>query len=595
LAFGPGTLTALEAHLPDLGEKARQFALRLLFRNEATIAKQYKHELLNALLSVYSLVPPELAFITSEKEQLIVSLNLSGETGGPRAAELLLQVGNLEPNIEALCWVVLSEKNTFTASFEPAVKRIAKDRNFAQAVDAVGETFAQNGKKTLLPLLSRAIRSDGSWKDVLWRFFMNQGSTLKSDHEAYGLWALNYGRANPTQGAKIGLAAKGLLEDPMLMNQHNGEPVQWIALLADEFASIEPSYLEKALLTGSTIEKQAACALIARLGTVPPGFIQRNRDFQIPRFSISWQLRDRTALLNTLREYGRPSDQIPEEACGALAELLYCDTPSDSELDQINIEGANGALIASVVRFCFQLHPNLDTLVGTMGRELNFWEQRSTCVRILVEIWRAIVDQVTRAGAATRMQFITELRRYLSEQRNMVNVASELLSLGETPPSAVIPALFEDLIQNHAYRDYRLLKRLIGWILSPLTEENRNALRQGLSLAIDLLNQKSWNSTDLGNGEPKRFLSIPLCYAVLSGEFSPASREVFYRGLKFAAVQEPRKDLRDLSEIFEHIEPLVTAVPAGLLKDLLNTGLIHSDAVVRIVAKFILSASAPFN
>jgi len=84
-----------------------------------------------------------------------------------------------------------------------------------------------------------------------------------------------------------------------------------------------------------------------------------------------------------------------------------------------------------------------------------------------------------------------------------------------------------------------------------------------------LVNLKSWNSTDLGNGEPKTFSSISLCYAVLNGEFSPASREVFYRGLKFAAIQEPRKDRRDLSEIFEHIEPLVSAVPAGLLKELL--------------------------
>ena len=63
--------------------------------------------------------------------------------------------------------------------------------------------------------------------------------------------------------------------------------------------------------------------------------------------------------------------------------------------------------------------------------------------------------------------------------------------------------------------------------ISAETEKDRDALRQGLSLAIDLLNLKSWNSTDLGNGEPKTFLSSPLRYAVLNGEFSPVSREVF--------------------------------------------------------------------
>jgi hypothetical protein len=352
--------------------------------------------------------------------------------------------------------------------------------------------------------------------------------------------------------------------------------------------------MRKGLLTGHTIEKQAACALIARLGTVPLGFPQRNRDFQIPRSTIQWGIRDRAVLLSALRDYGRPSDQIPEEACNALAELLYCEAPSESQLDQISIEGPNGSLIASVARFCFQIDPNLDTLVSTMGRELNFWEQRSRCIRILVEIWRAVVRQVTQQDTATRAEFIIELQRHLTGHRNMVNAASELLSLGEPLPATIIPALFEDLV-NHAYRDYRLLERLIYWILSPLTEENRDALRQGVSLAIDLLNMKSWNSTDLGNGEPKTFLSMPLCYAVLTGEFSPASREVFYRGLKFTAVQEPTKDREDLSEIFDHIEPLVTAIPAGLLKELLNTGLIHSDAVVRTVAKFIFSASSRSN
>jgi hypothetical protein len=593
LSFGSGTLTALEADLSRLGTRGKQFALRVLFRNGIRISEQDKRELLAALLSAYYLAPSEMELIKSEREQLVASLSSPEDRIARRAAEVLVQAGGLDRDLEARCWIVLSEESIFSATFEPALKRLTEDTLYAQTIDSIGEGFLPNGRRPLLPMLSRAITSNGSWKDVLWRFFMGKAGISTHDTEAYGLWALTYGRANPTVGAKIGLAAKDLLEDSMLTNHHSGEPIQWIALLADEFSSIAPSYLEKALLTGSTIEKQAACALIARLCTVPAVFVQRNRDFQIPRFPIKWEFRSRPVLLNTLRDYGRPSDQIPEETCDAMSELLYFEAPSESELEQISIEGPNGALIASVARFCFQIDANLDSLVSTMGRELNFWEQRSNCARTLVDIWRAVVAQVTEKGTATRGQFITELQRHLADRRHMVNAASELLGLGEPLPHAVLPALFEDLIENHAYRDYWLLRRLAAWLLSPsFSEENRAALSKGLSGAIDLLNLKSWNSTDLGNGDPRMFLAIPLCYAVLTGEFSPASREVFYRGMKFAAVQEPRQDRRDLSEIFEHIEPLIAAIPGGLIKDLLSNGLIHSDAVVRAVAKMTLSASA---
>jgi hypothetical protein len=73
---------------------------------------------------------------------------------------------------------------------------------------------------------------------------------------------------------------------------------------------------------------------------------------------------------------------------------------------------------------------------------------------------------------------------------------------------------------------------------------------------------------------------------MLRASGTPA-REGFYRGLKFAAVQESRKDRGNLSEIFQHIERLVS----GLLKDLLNTELIHSDAVVGTMAELIPSAA----
>jgi hypothetical protein len=65
--------------------------------------------------------------------------------------------------------------------------------------------------------------------------------------------------------------------------------------------------------------------------------------------------------------------------------------------------------------------------------------------------------------------------------------------------------------------------------------------------------------------------------------------------MKFTAVQEPRQDRRDLSEIFEHIEPLIAAIRPELIKDLLSNGLNHPDAVVRTIAKMILNASAAVN
>ena len=180
---------------------------------------------------------------------------------------------------EARAWIAMAEASLTQPAFEKAATRVLKDEPFAQAVESEGSQSISEGVKPLLLLLSRAIRGTGSWKDVLWRFFMSSQRSLSHEHETYGLWTLRFGKEHPQQGSSIGLAAKELLADSMLRQSQNGESVQWIALLADEFGGISDTELEKALITGQTIEKQAACAVIARLGHLPQQFRGRSANF----------------------------------------------------------------------------------------------------------------------------------------------------------------------------------------------------------------------------------------------------------------------------------------------------------------------------
>ena len=413
----------------------------------------------------------------------------------------------------------------------------------------------------------------------------------KTESEIYGLWALNYGRSQPVTAEQIGAAAKALLEDPMLTQQHRGEPVQWIALLADEFSTISPTLLELALTTGSTIEKQAACAVIARLGSVPQIFIHRNREFQILSNHINWTIREYDNLLEVLRSFSRDADTVPEGTCDAIQEILYSSrTPSDGDLNVLALEGANGALIGVTLRYCFRSQVNLEALIGAMGRHLNVFEQNSHCMRRLVEIWRAVRTEVSIEGSEAKLHFVGELRRFISERRKLVEAATELLVLGELPPENSLTEIFDDLISNHSYRDGMFLWHLSHLPIVELSAGYKTVLSTALSRSVSLLNLRTWDSTELGNGTPATFLTIALCHAALVGHFTAESTEVFYRGVKFLAVREPRNDGRDLSELFLQIEPLLAVVPTDAISAMFRNGLSHPDAVVRTVSRFALAA-----
>jgi Calcineurin-like phosphoesterase/NACHT domain len=588
LTFGPGPLTALESQLDSLGSKARRFALRLLFRNGISLDREKQAELVSSLLELYSFSPNELTFLASNKDQLTALLE---SEHGSKAAEQLLRIGSLDLATEATCWILASEQNIFSTRFDPALRRALEDSNFYAAIETAGKAFAVRDLKPLLPLLVRAVQTGEGWKDVLWHFFMRGENHSKTDNEVYGLWAMNYGKSHPNTGGQIGIAAKALLEDRMLTQQHRGEPVQWIALLADEFSSITPTVLEQALVTGSTIEKQAACAVIARLGSVPQLFLQRNRDFQIPLHPVSWTIRDFDSLLESLRNFSRDADTVPEGTCDAIQELLYGNrTPSSEELNTFALEGPNGSLIGVVLRYCFRCDVKLGALIEAMGRRLNIFEQNNHCMRRLAEIWRATLTEVTVDGSEARSHFIAELQRFINERRKVVEAATELFRLGELPPAESLTVIFDDLISNHSYRDDAFLLQLSHLPVARLPEDYKAALSAALTRAVSALNLRGWDSTELGNGGPATFLTTSLYLAAICGKFTVESSEVFYRGVKFLAVREPRRDGRDLSELFQQIEPLIALVPLEEIAKLFRAGLAHPDAVVRAVSRFALAA-----
>jgi hypothetical protein len=588
-SYGPGPLTSLEAELPRFGEPGRNYALRLLFQNETGIETRQPDALLQALLSLYFTTDKERAFLLSSRKRLDAALTSHNEERSRRAAAFLLDIGELTPEAEARAWIATAEVSQTQPSFEKAVLRILVDDQFAQAVETIGSQSISEGVRPLLLLLARAVRGTGSWKDVLWRFFKASERSLGREPETYGLWTLRFGRDYPDHAAAIGTAAKELLADPMMLETQNGESVQWVALLADEFASTEPSDLVKALTVGNTIHKQAACAVIARLGHTPQQFRSRNRDFHIESGSVHWPSKPKQEVIETLIRFSRPAEVLPNTACDVVLEALLGEPPTEEELTLIRAEGENGAILKVALGFAFNLPPDIGALLSSMGRGMSIWEQQSGCFRTLVSVWQYVLGSVSTGSSPYSEQLVQGLETLLVQRGEMTHAATALLQLGKPLPIDQLMPLMEDFVQRPGASD-DFLDALILWLQSPIEPEVRQRLSNAIDHALRLLDQKSWDSTELGNHDYRRFLTLPLCSAFLSGEFTATARQVFYRGVKFAAAHRPQPGFGDFSALLYQLSPLLPALPQAAVGQLLLNGKLHQDPIVRSVCAVILAA-----
>lgn len=588
-SYGPGPLTALEAELPRFGDSARSYAFRLLFQNDTGIETRQPDSLAHALLSLYSTTDKERAFLLSSRERLEAALASHDGDRSRRAAALLLELGQLRPEAEARAWIAMAEASLTQPTFEKAALRILTDDQFAQAVEAEGSQSINDGAKPLLLLLTRAVRGSGSWKDVLWRFFKSAQPSLTREPETYGLWALQFGKDHPNQGAAIGAAAKELLTDSMLLETQNAESVQWVAVLADEFASTETSDLEKALTVGQTIHKQAACAVIARLGHTPQQFRGRNRDFHIGRGSVHWHSKSKQEVIETLIRFSRPAEVLPDNACDVILEALLGEPPTEEELKLIRAEGENDAILKVALAFGFNLPPDIGTLLSCMGRGMSIWEQQSGCFQTLVSVWRYVLGSVSATGSPYNEQLVQGLESLLVQRREMTHAATVLLKLGKSLPNDQLVPLMEDFVQKPSASD-DFLDALIHWLQSPIEPGVREQLSDAIDHALRLLDQKSWDSTELGNHDYRRYLTLPLCSAFLSEEFNSTARQVFYRGVKFAAAHRPQPGFGDFGALLYQLSPLLQALPQAAIGQLLLNGKLHQDPVVRSVCAVILAA-----
>jgi hypothetical protein len=587
-SYGPGPLAALEAELPMLGENGRNYALRLLYQNESGIETRQPSELVHALLGLYATTEKERAFLLSSRERLEAVLAGHDNQRSLRAAELLVKLGELTPEAEAQAWVAMAEASYIKHSFDQAVLRMLVDNQFAQSVEAVGSQLSGDGNKPLLLLLARAISGTGSWKDVLWRFFKSQ-HPVTHESEDYGLWTLRFGRDYPQHAAAIGIAAKALLTDPMMFQTQNAESIQWVALLADEFASTQPADLEKSLTAGNTIHKQAACAVIARLGHVPQQFHLRNRDFHIGRGEIHWPSQSRQEVIETLIRFSRPAEVLPESACDVILQALLGEPPTEDELTSIRAEGANGAILKVALAFAFSLPPDINALLSSMGRGMNVWERQSGCFRTLVSIWQYVLASMSSANSPNNEELVQGLNALLAQRREMTYAATALLNLRKPLPGDQLLPLMENFIEKPSASE-QFLDALIPWLLSPIEPGLQLQLSHAIEHAVTLLDQRGWGSTELGNHDYRRFLTLPLCSAFLSGEFSAPARQVFYRGVKFAAVHRPQPGWDDFSALLYQLSPLLPALPQAALSQLLLNGKLHDDPVVRSVCAVVLAA-----
>jgi hypothetical protein len=317
--------------------------------------------------------------------------------------------------------------------------------------------------------------------------------------------------------------------------------------------------------------------------------IRRSRELYIGRDSVHWQSKSKQEVVETLIRYSRPSELLPSNACDLILEALLGDPPTEEEFTLIRAEGENGAILKVALAFGFNLPPDIGALLSSMGRGMSIWEQEGGCFQTLVSIWRYVLGSVSMTGSPHNEELVQGLESLLSQGRERTHAATALLGLGKPLPGDQIMLLMEDFVQKPGASD-DFLDALIPWLQSPVEPEVRQQLSNAIDHALRLLDQKSWDSTELGNHDYRRFLTLPLCSAFLSGEFTATARQVFYRGVKFAVAHRPQPWFGDFSALLYQLSPLLPALPQAAVGQLFLNGKLHQDSIVRSMCAVILAA-----
>jgi len=181
-----------------------------------------------------------------------------------------------------------------------------------------------------------------------------------------------------------------------------------------------------------TIDKQVACAVIAKLGCTPQQFRGRSRELYIGRGLVHWHSKSNQEVVETLIRYSRPTKVLPSNPCDVILEAVLGEPPTEEELTLIRGEGENGAILKVALAFGFNLPPDIGALLSSMGRGMSIWEQQSGCFQTLLSIWRYVFDSVSMTGSPHNEELVQELESLLSQRTRKDPCRNRAITARET-------------------------------------------------------------------------------------------------------------------------------------------------------------------
>jgi hypothetical protein len=606
ITFSASVLGFLKSCLDDIEPYSRSFALAILVKGGMEIEHQYVSALTSSLLDLgnWYLDNDSLGKMGLRSEESIEFLwNVANDSHAERAeqaASKLMEVHStkLTPAQQAKC-IALVAKPRNTWDLSRYFSRIYQDHDFAESLRiACDEITAQLGKRPFLQLVLNANADNVAWKDVVWMMLCDDTSFGgSSEADINGQILIEYGRSVSDHAQWIGKAARECLADPRVKQNRWIDAFHWLAIIADEFGGLSTELMEDALKRGEPISGSAEISLIARLGKVPPGaiFAQRAkiRRGGITSSTSSTNLK-KESIVGLLKECSRNSDTWHPAINFAIESALYYPQLLDDQVTEFAKIGNNGILIALVLRYCYGISPELFESIPLLdSRAFSLLQKSQNQFTRLPAIWATVRASVIKYDSKLTEEYLDALDVALSSDKAWeLSIASEILYVRRKLLSTQIDKVFCAYARGTTWLHPSLFVQLSKWLSNELTGDEKHTVRSGTKVALAILNEDQWDSSDGRSRGPWAYLLFPIMHWILAGKSDEESCAVFLRGIKFALskLQTAQNEVTyDINDLLGSLEPLLQRVPPDILRKVIKQGLQMFDPSVRAFSQLLHS------
>ncbi|HEY4247814.1 MAG TPA: hypothetical protein VGM64_13230, partial [Lacunisphaera sp.] len=601
LDFGPSVLESLKSRLGSLEAQSRGLALVLLRKAKFDLGPQgdaalekLLSEHLNWRLSYELVVRGGFATEASFNAQVgqLAGRNIQGVQ---RAAERLLEYhrARLTPEMEAKCEVMIHQGLSRFWTLPGVMIRLAREPDFRdRVVTASTELEPLLGSKIALDAIARAISGEVVWKDVLWGLLCDDSthSIGASECEGTGMALLQFGLDAPAHRLSIGKAALECVVDPRLKQNRWHEVLHWLALLADEFCSLDSTLMRKVILHGRPIHYPATTALIARLGEVPEGFTRDRGSSPKPPTLVEDPpaASDAAKVIAILVDCSRDSEHPHPAILSAFQDCLALSELDAADLRRIAAAGSPGVVAAAALQFVYGRMVSLAETIPILDiRRRNWvddprWSQWGPLFR-LYEVIRALSLRPASPEAAEYLKALEET--LWANNIWVLPIAWDLLEIRGSLSLHQIEPIFRAYAEHGTYLHEGLFRLLAAWLGGDLPAATKSSALAAAEHAVQILNEDRWGKAQNEMSNVWAYLLMPATQWALGGTSSEAADAVFLRGIRtlFERIPPSGQSSVNLPRMVGQLDPLLAKAPPEVLTQMVQRG---ADSLEPSVASF---------